>query len=337
MRMGINNCGEMIKGTVVWRSRLCLVLILLSYGLSGCSLATEEGGVPLKEDELIGLYITTEYVDIPGDLESDYNAENLTGSKTGEDSQSLYEELGRSTGEDSQSLYEELGRSAGMDSCRLYGELDGKSGKLRFEGVEGYEFLYVPRMQEDGGEAYAANMVSDIFYDMSIVVKDQDVEMKGVVAFDNDGTDLRVFYFNPVYMTQKGEIYLISGSGMSNDISSPAEFSHSVTTENTENGVTSSGSKRFSVEIRSQSPVVTAVFTQMDREGKVLRRDEYSFDGLPEIYSRVEGEAYTVVMQEDGEGERHYDILNREDTGYRVLGISKDLSPVIRPFYMQIK
>ena len=73
----------------------------------------------------------------------------------------------------------------------------------------------------------------------------------------------------------------------------------------------------------------------MSKEGEILKRDEFSFERLPQQYVREEETAYTLVEQRFILKDAVYDVLNRDDTEYQLL-VPED-SLIICPFDMEIR
>lgn len=269
------------------QKRIVLCLAAAVCSLSACSLASKEGTQLYSEDELIGLYVTNQYIDIARDVEPQ----------------------------------------------RLYGELDAQANEVTFEGTEGYFLLYVTLPMEDGEGDCTTYITSGQFYDISSEVKDGDISVKAQIAFYSSGKE--VFYVNPVYRTQNGQIYLVSGAGMAATASSPSEVTYRTDAENTINGRSDSTSREFTLAIQYKAPLQTAVFTQMSAEGETLKRDEFGFEKLPQQYVREDETAYTLVEQRDVLGNTVYDVINREDSAYQLFGSQGGLT--VRPFDMEIR
>lgn len=172
--------NKKIMGSLVM---LCMISVLLS----GCQLAVAEAGNTREEDKLVGVFVTEDYIDL-FDFEA-YVSEN------------------------SNKLMQ--GGEVVMDSKykgRVYGTIDEDHPEdVVFEGYEGV--LFIDTSYEKDGVIYSrvgsGNQVSLVH----ISVNDEGNEIEGTIFAKNAPVIMAVL--NPVYMTDEGEIYFTSGSGVS--------------------------------------------------------------------------------------------------------------------------
>ena len=73
---------------------------------------------------------------------------------------------------------------------------------------------------------------------------------------------------------------------------------------------------KFTTSYEATVPVITIVFTQMDQTGNILQSDTYSTADIPESYKRNPDSAYILVTSTDQNGTVTYDVINNEEEGY---------------------
>ena len=177
---------------------ICLLAILTAIAalLCGCSLARSDmDASAASRDRLIGVYITTEYIDL-FDLEGyiGANASALSGGSIGEADAAQY-------------------------NGRLYAELVDE--RYVFPGVDGFAF-FMATTEHEYGTSYS-NYTDEGVCGGKIAVNTNDNEDSSGEALELECTiygitgrnDRHVIYTNPVYQTADGEVYLTSGHGIS--------------------------------------------------------------------------------------------------------------------------
>ena len=256
-----------------------LSALLLAFSLTflwGCQLAVPEGAPESTEpDLLIGVYITTEYLDLL-DAESWY-AENfgkldLSNSLT----------------------------SGDMNEHRLLGEVSEDG--LIFTGVTGMALAHIfTKPENTSDESGYWSTVADIGINhihstYNSTDNADDFEIKGNIYFSQDAGDM-IFYFNPIYQTAAGQIYLVSGQGMhmsgalGGEMSQKTEMSSTMGPEN--DG--SSYSAAFDVTVRSVEVPKLVTLIHMSSKHSVLSSESYSPNTMPTEITPTEGTAYILV------------------------------------------
>jgi hypothetical protein len=265
---------------------LALVAILL--GLTGSFvLADEEAGGAAAQDRLVGMLVTSEYLDL-FDAESYFNdhAAELMNGGIIEGDTSAYQ--GR--------LYATLVEESYTDEA---GNAHTQK-KYTFDGVDGIEYFYA-RMEDGQGSysaAYGDEAVADGHNYFNFSDDGDDVKLEGVIYVDPSSAGM-IHFFNPIYQAADGSIYAVAGSSISSDVngSEGEAYSQTISSTYTEtvNGkvVTDSTSVKITIGIMFTPTRIRVV--QFDAQGGILAGDEYLPGALPESIAPQRSAAYIVV------------------------------------------
>lgn len=326
----------------------CLLVLVIS---TGCGrLAREDGGNEESGDTMVGVYVTTEYVD-PAEL----------------------------TGE-LQLTWQDI-RSGKWEGERLYGTVDWKEETVEFPGISGYAMLYGGAAEEE-----EVNVIDDVFTDIHIGVADNGRSLRGTIRYDGgfvarkvgyldkdgwkedfdedeiasveivegrDGeTEYMVtttgeellFYLNPVFCTAEGEIYLVpgNGTGAAGEGATSAEITYG---ETLSAGMAKGESDRetlreitFGVDFASQVSEVRTKVIQYDSGHNIIEETVFNKEAVPEKIVRQSETAYMLVEKtyEDinGDSRIRYEVINRDDISYTAY--QKTETPVLIPVYIEI-
>lgn len=232
-----------------------LVMIsMISVILSGCQLAVAEAGNIAEEDKLVGVFVTEDYIDL-----FDFKA---------------------FSSENSNKLMD--GGEVVMDSKyegRVYGTInENNPGDVVFEGYEGV--LFIDTSYEKDGVIYSRVGSGKQVTQVHISVNDEGNSIEGTIYAKSAPIILAVL--NPVYMTDDGEIYFTSGSGVSmgdeNGGGSMSMFlteNHTVRVGNNE----STESFKVKINIEGMDDVEYYILKQMDgHDNQVTAEKIYSHD-----------------------------------------------------------
>lgn len=277
---------------------LWAILTAMAALLCGCSLARSDmDASAASRDRLIGVYITTEYIDL-FDIEGyiGANASALSGGSISEADAAQY-------------------------NGRLYAELVDE--RYVFPGVDGFAFFMATTEHEDG-TSYS-NYTDKGVCGGKIAINTNDNEDSAEEALELECTiygltgrnDRHVIYTNPVYQTADGKVYLTSGQGisMSGD-SAGALFSQKLTdsttvTDSEGNAVTNSAS----VNVRYVMAELPLGYTliEMDADSREISRREYAPGELPTEYAANDSTAYIIVKSRTASGSA-YALYSAENT-----------------------
>ena len=286
----------------------CAVAVCL---LSGCQLAKENAGAGAfaLDDRLIGVYVTAEHLDL-FDFAA-YLEDNLKGFSGGEvildgDEQGYQ---GR--------IY------AVLRPRTLTNEETGETAithEYVFEGVEGIPFFSPTVPASEGNESFVATMSGDAISDGNkrIFVGDDEnsITLEGTIYVSASG-DNHTFYFNPVYQSADGSVYLVSGSGMSSSgdhVGATMSQTLDAVQTVTENGVSRTDRTSTTISITFIHAPEKFVVLEMDAGNSVLSRAEFSPGGMPDEFAPEAGTAYLImeIHSRDTEGKQ---TISREIFG----------------------
>ncbi len=325
-----NNSPALVPA--VKKSRSIVFAVLAAFILTACSLATEEGNHISGGDRLVGLFITTEYLDT-FDWDKVDAADLLDGTVTG------------------------------RNDRKIYGSFDREKSEYIFEGLEGYSLgiVYVESEDEDCQADYILGIASRCLTDVNRSMGDKDNTCSGVLCYDQtqigseyiiyedesykdiykdkdivvhnvvqengsevyeictDGKELAL-YANPVYETEDGQIYLVSENGgmMVNAYGGDFTTTISDTTSVTDNGKKNETKNTIEVTYRGAVPALSLKFSWYDKDGKILKESSFQSEKIPESIRWGEETAYILVTLEKTDGTVDYKLIGTEDESYQV-------------------
>ncbi len=255
---------------------LCVLSLVSTVSLCGCSLAVAGAGTDGGGDRLIGAFITADYLDLfpaetRGDIREDFRQE-----------------------------------------WRLYASIDKsrrkrpEDWKIVFEGTEGLKMLQ-PVWTDENGEKFTASDCSEGIcnLDMKTEISDDKEEnsISGTIYFLPGKADEDIAYHaNPVYQTEDGKVYAIPGEGFSTSGESD-EGEHFSTTLSEETTAADKGKKKTekgNVTVRysiMHKPVKITVY-QMDESHQILEKTDFNPGQVPEELTAKHGTEYILVETE---------------------------------------
>ena len=244
-----------------------MFVLMTAVLLGGCSLAKEDAANDSSKDRMIGAFITDEYLD----------------------------------------LYNE----------RLYATIDKQGSKdpadwdISFGDVKGINFFSIC-WEDDSKEETTSLVESDGIYDVNtdyhITDEGENVELSGTIYMLPGQIDSNTSYFvNPVYQTEDGRIYVVSepGGSTSGNTSEGQQFAITISDETTVTGngsiVTGNikmGKTTVTVRLSVVYEPVKVTLYQMNKDNRVLQKDEYTPGKLPEKLKASKGCEYFLIETE---------------------------------------
>lgn len=263
---------------------LGFAMLLIAGTTGGCTLAVPDAGKEGSGDQLIGAFITSEFLDLY-DMESyldDHASSLVNGSSVTLETDSKY---------------------AGKLLANVEkGESGSPSGwKISFGSLEG-QYMLMPISTDGNGEKYMGNLCSDginepyLQNNVSDNVEAQ--ELSGTIYEVADGTE-KTWYVNPVYQAEDGEIYAVTGNGYSsgNHDSEGSTMAATLSGESTitEKGRSQTKSSQVTVQFAIMYKPVKTVICQMSDSSQVLKREEYQPTEVPDSLKVESDTAYIIV------------------------------------------
>lgn len=264
----------------------------LLLSLTGCQLAKEESS---SQDRLVGAFITTEYLDLM-DMEA-YLNDHLDEVTKGEEI----------LVDGDTSAYQE----------RVYGvnqSDDPEHPDYTFPGLEGIAIYYIP--VDAGEESYWTSSTAEEaqLYTAFNLSNDMDEIVVTADLYVSADGGLHSFYANPIYQTAEGELYLISGTGISGEMSEDGtQMSQTLNETNTITRQGKTVQQRFEIKLNYNAvyPMDKTVLLQLDQNNQVIHRQELLPGQAPETLTPAEETAYILVesCRTDSQGET---VIDRE-------------------------
>jgi len=254
-----------------------LAAMLTAASLCGCTLAKEDGTAENIKDQLIGVYITTEHLDLfdhEAFLEDNINT-IMQGNQPEADAKY------------SQRLYA-LQRTVSAEGP--------ETDEFYFEGIDGISFFSPAVYSENGFENYIALLAGDELSDIHCA-HGEDSSLEGTIYMAN-GTD-KTFYMNPVYQTAEGSVYLTAGTGLDASGSGSSSMTLSETYEKQENGETNSESFHVIVNFEKRNDTEYVTLREADENNTFTASHKITADSIPDSISFSPGTAY-VIIEEHG-------------------------------------
>lgn len=246
-----------------------MAMLLAVLMLGGCQLASEEKREDHLQDELVGVFLTFDYLNLEFDIEGWLND---NPGALGDGEVVLEPGLGNA--------YQE----------RLTAT-ETEDGWL----VPGYEGLSLGRIRKSD---YAATIFSEGICEVNSHFMAGDngdaVSVEGTVYFP-EGSEV-MLCSNPIYMTEAGEYYVIQGNSFQSSLDG-GSMSQSVSAERTFmiDGVETTDSVEFATTVKGVTVAEKVVLVWMSESHGELKREEFIPGELPES---VEGDAAYLIVEE---------------------------------------
>lgn len=272
------------------------LIVAMTFSITGCTLAVEGAGEETTtQDQLIGAFITTEDM-TTFDWEA-YLEENL-------------EDL-ISKGE--VSLDDMAGNTFGSDQ-RVYATVDRHGSdepgdwEIYFEDLKGICFFVAQWQYGDGGPFIMMTYddeICEIQDSYNFAGEEDEMELAGTIYILPSMYDT-IYYMNPVYQTEAGDIYVVPG-GMGDHIGSlelaELKTSYSASYTVTKDGKTEASKMTISITYKGAYEPSRILVHQMDASNRVVKMEEFEPGKLPEEIITEANTAYMVVETQHVNGE----------------------------------
>lgn len=277
-----------------------MLAFVMMLSLSGCTLAVEDaGGEEKATDRLIGAFITTEYL-IPFDMDA-YLEENIEDLVNGGE---VNPEDTLEAGERIYATVDKKGSTEPRDWEISFGDIDGiKFFDALWDGVGDSPFTMLTYDDEicDANTHYMSTDNSD------------GIELSGTIyILSKAGKRGDIYYINPVYQTESGEIYTIPGTGDSvGGLSVGADLTITLSEETTitKDGVTEAYIGGVKISYKSAYEPTQILVHQMDAGNQVVKTDKYAPGTLPEQMEVEKNTAYVIIETQQNNPENANECL----------------------------
>ena len=294
------------------KSISALLTVLFALSLCGCQLAQKDASEDSATAHIIGVFITTEYLDL-FDAEA-YLSDQFIGVNSGE--VNFSENSDRYDGRYYATL-QTIDDLHGPDSKTTYYQ-------YQFPDLKGFAFFSANHPDSVDMSVFLASnydsAISDVHTSIFVTDAGERVELTGTLNLSMSFTNKEIF-LNPVYETQDGRVYVESGdSFMQGCTTSEGTFvtqTISDTTTTTNNGVSETNGNSIALSIAFLYSPEKIVIVQMDQNSAVVDRAEYAPGELPETLTPESTTNYIILethkVDSDGSPVVTRDLYTRED------------------------
>lgn len=315
--VGNRKRGEMGIGRKNSGKRLCVVLtwaIAVSL-LTGCRLAREEAETQRREeDRLVGVFVTEEHLDTGGpEVTINSRGElSFVENKEGIPGRIVPDENGW--------------QKIIFESLENVGSGDSESESTEIKGFGIYDI----RVWEEGQEHYTLHGIMDgIFSDVYWATNGGDNfnsnTVEATIYVEPGGPE--GFYFNPVYQTARGDIYMQPGNGLfSSERSEGMSETHTMSWKGSIvlNGQETAEESSFAINITCAVRPTAYRLLLMGEDSQIIKF--VSGDELAEMWDNEQWElsvpaetAYLILEQEKDGGETGRVFCNKGEKSLEFL------------------
>lgn len=282
---------------------LCLCIIAFVPGVLGAVSVYEEDTVKKdSRDLIIGFFLTTEHLDLfdmEAYLEDNFvTATDFITTKIEPESTSDYE--GR--------IYAKLVDKSFVDE-ETGNYIETK--EYVFEDIEGYPFFDCVIPDENG--EYTSLLSDPIFCNVSSHINTSDTgranKIEATIYYSGDYT---VFYVNPVFQSEDGSVYLMSGLGIATaGETEGSKMSKSLKDEVTVNmgDKVMKNSSEAILNIEIVNPIKEITLSQMNGKNECIKTETFAPGEVPEEYTAEKDAEYFILESKtvDKEGKLNSD------------------------------
>lgn len=295
---------------------VCLVGFLLGFFRVVEMKADETKKQKNSKDLLIGCFITTEYLDL-FDVE-EYLEDNIRvvlNSKNKEIDTTEYENRIYAKLVDKSHIDEETGEKV-------------KTAEYVFEDLEGYSFYDCYIKPEGDSEGYTTLIqnggVCDINVSNDYGDNYENMTLKGTIYTLQDDV---IFYYNPVYQSEEGSVYLVSGTGSN---AAGDAMTHSMKNEVTltVDGETITKKNEVIITVEKAELAEEIELTELDKNNLIVKKSIYTPDRIPESYEVQKNTESIIITQTSvaspdnvivkraivSKGEENFEVLTEYDS-----------------------
>ncbi len=212
----------------------------------------------------------------------------------------------------------------------------GETGVVKeyaFKGIEGMSF-FAPKMMSPSG-SYRSQIVDAPFADVHthyhVTDEGESISLKGTI-YMTSGVNFDALYFNPVYQSASGEVYVVSGDAIVgfDGFIPGASMSTTLNEKRTKTVGDSDVTDSTEIEVTvSYKDIPTGVvILQFDGSDQLLSRDEYIPGMMPETLTMRPEAQYAVVetitVSEDPLSAVTREIYQRRDDALEVFLCRED-------------
>ena len=266
-----------------------ITALLIIFTLSGCQLAHEDEAANNGIDKLIGVYVSYDHVDL-FNLEG-YINDNLNFSG------------GEIKIEGETKKYEGRMYATRKDEMRTSSEGEKYTNtQFVFEELPGIGMfaptVVDPRLEDRTYISAGGDGFTDTKFHVRSGDNEDGLELSGTL-YISSGAMSDAIYINPVYQSEDGKVYLVSGQGFAatGDNGEGGVYSQKLEDKVAinENGKSKSYSSMIEVSIATMNPTIKVSILQMDKDSNVVKKVEYNPDNVPSELKTEFDTEYIIV------------------------------------------
>lgn len=205
------------------------------------------------------------------------------------------------------------------DDDRLYAEYI--DGEYVFNGVDGMQCFFTNKDNMDNADNAIVSHVDAAFTDKSSslhVINDdgQNVELRAKLYLSASFNE--ILFQNPVYQTESGEVYAISGQGVgySGGEGIGGSFSLSESVKRYEDGKMMSYGTSVNIDVEVIAVPEKIIVSQFDAEGKLISSESFAPGRLPD---GMESSAAYIVVGTVSQSGTKYAVFQPDDNSISAL------------------
>lgn len=292
---------------------ICIILAIVTMvGFTGCQLAHEDLAQAKINDRLIGVFVSYEYIDL-------FDFEGYLNDNIGKLANGGEIKIDGTDNQYNDRLYatlvdEEITTTDGEKHTNY---------KYVFESVDGISMFSPTIIDPVTGDSYSSssshNGISDLKYHVNVGDNEKGIELEGTIYIAS-GAMSKTLFTNPVYQSNDGKVYLLSGQGFSSDNLDEGELFTNTMEDSasiTDNKITTTYTASIKLSIATINPTEKIAIYQMDSENNIITKNEYLPEKVPEEILPDKSCEYFIV-------ESHKKTFNGEKQVERQLFSKKD-------------
>ena len=301
----------------------CIVLAAFVLGATGTiSLVSASETGSASSDKLIGVLITREYLDLfDSERFLNDNMDKLMKGKEISDSESAkYQGRIYAALVEPELTNQETGETVGRK-------------EYAFEGVNGICY-FVPQITDQFGTYWSSSSdeaISDGYIHLNSTDEGESITIEGTI-YVSTSANARNFYYNPVYQTETGDVYAVSGNGIFFDDNGTTgmSMSHEIKEEqsSTIGDLTTSSGSRIEITISYVDKPVKISILQFDNENNLLTQMDCNPGELPNTLQPQPDTQYIIVetttFSQDQVANITRDIYQTEDETFFAFSCRED-------------
>lgn len=273
-----------------------IIVCLCSFLLTGCQLALPEANAEHNRDQMVGVLVTREPLDMADSPYTEPVSIELTQADIRRMEQGDFSVLD----------FPERRYYAQLVTEAFTNPDTGEVSRMQswsFDHLGGWA-LMSPTMTDENGNEYVDAGSSDAMCGVKIHLKETDTSQELILSgtlYQLLGGDDMVFEMNPIYQTADGQVYATPGNGGFFESGSGTEgeaFTFTQEGEQTETAGTETFTHRseVAVTIGKMFRPVRIVILQMNADGILLEQTEYEAGHVPDELTPQAKTAFLIIQ-----------------------------------------